>query len=191
MRTFIFICIAAGLMFTCCSKEDENKPETGTVTDTDGNSYKTVKIGDQWWMTENLKVTHYGNGDPIPEVTDNTQWSVLDTGAYCNYGNDAGRVSNYGRLYNWYVINDNRNIAPEGWHVATYDDWTFLIDFLAVKSLLLMNWINTNSMCIPADIVSMRMEVTRVLTIGQVGGQARHTTQAMPGRFPSARAVPG
>ena len=130
MKTFLIVFATVGFMLTCCSKEDENKPETGTVTDTDGNSYKTVKIGDQWWMTENLKVTHYGNGDPIPEVTDNTQWSALDTGAYCNYGNDAGRVSNYGRLYNWYVINDNRNIAPEGWHVATYDDWTFLIDFL-------------------------------------------------------------
>jgi uncharacterized protein (TIGR02145 family) len=117
-------------MLTFCSKEDENNPETGTVTDLDGNTYVTVKIGDQWWMAENLKVTHYRNGDAIPDVTANSEWPALDTGAYCNYNNDPGMVNNYGRLYNWHAVTDGRNIAPEGWHVATYDEWSALIALL-------------------------------------------------------------
>ncbi len=73
---------------------------TGTATDLDGNVYKTVKIGDQWWMAENLKVIHYNNGDSIPNVTDNSEWRILTSGAYCNYDNDSSHVATYGRLYN-------------------------------------------------------------------------------------------
>lgn len=108
---------------------------TGTVTDIDGNVYKTVKIGDQWWMAENLKVTHYRNGDPVPHVTDRRKWGGLETGAYCNYGNDEGNVAVYGRLYNWYVVNDSRNIAPEHWRVPSVDDWQILIDYLGRDSV--------------------------------------------------------
>jgi len=90
-----------------------------TVTDYDGNIYQTVLIGDQCWMMENLKVTHYRNGDPIPNVTDNAAWEGLTTGAYCAYNNDPLNVATYGRLYNWYAVDDSRNIAPEGWHVPS------------------------------------------------------------------------
>jgi uncharacterized protein (TIGR02145 family) len=95
----------------------------GTVTDIDGNLYYTVKIGDQQWMLENLRVTHYRNGDPIPNVTDSSTWESLTTGARCNYDNDEGLAATYGRLYNWYAVDDSRNIAPEGWHVPTDDEW--------------------------------------------------------------------
>jgi len=95
----------------------------GTVTDYDGNVYETVKIGDQWWMRTNLKVTHYRNGDPIPHVTDNGAWEVLSTGAYCELENDPSNVDTYGRLYNWYAVEDSRNIAPVGWHVPTDEEW--------------------------------------------------------------------
>jgi uncharacterized protein (TIGR02145 family) len=95
----------------------------GTVTDVDGNVYQTVTIGTQVWMAENLKATHYSNGDSIPEVTDSSDWVALTTGAWCNYNNDTSNVSTYGRLYNWYAVGDNRNIAPEGWHVASDGDW--------------------------------------------------------------------
>jgi len=95
----------------------------GPLTDIDGNVYQTIKIGDQWWMAENLKVTHYRNGDAIPNVTDATEWSNLATGAYCEYDNNSANVDTYGRLYNWYAVNDNRNIAPEGWHVPTDEEW--------------------------------------------------------------------
>ncbi len=108
----------------------EKEIQTGTVTDIDGNTYKTVKIGDQWWMAENLKVTHYRNGDAIPKVTNNNVWSGLSTGAYCEYDNNSENVVTYGRLYNWYAVNDSRNIAPTGWHVPTDAEWQTLVDFL-------------------------------------------------------------
>jgi uncharacterized protein (TIGR02145 family) len=98
-------------------------PETGTVTDIDGNVYQTIKIGGQWWMVENLKVTHYRNGDPIPDVMDAGEWSALSTGAYCSYDNDEDHVSTYGCLYNWYAVDDSRSIAPQGWHVPSDAEW--------------------------------------------------------------------
>ncbi|OVE78708.1 hypothetical protein BVY01_04640 [bacterium I07] len=101
-----------------------------TVTDIDGNVYRTIKIGNQVWMAENLKVTHYRNGDPIPHVTSTTAWSNLSTGAYCNYENTASNVSTYGCLYNWYAVNDSRKIAPVGWHVPTDAEWRTLVDYL-------------------------------------------------------------
>ena len=107
--------------------------ETGTVTDIDGNIYETVKIGDQWWMAENLKVTNYRNGEAIPNVTDNTEWSNLTTGAYCNYDNDESNVETYGRLYNLYAVGDSRNIAPLGWHVPSDEDWKQLEMFLGMS----------------------------------------------------------
>ncbi|MCK4448089.1 MAG: fibrobacter succinogenes major paralogous domain-containing protein, partial [Candidatus Marinimicrobia bacterium] len=111
----------------------QSSHETGTVTDIDGNTYQTVKIGDQWWMAENLKVTHYRNGDPIPNVTDNTDWSNLTTGAYCNYDNNASYVTTYGRLYNWYTVNDSRYIAPSGWHVPTDEELKELEMYLGMS----------------------------------------------------------
>ena len=106
--------------------------QPNSVTDIDGNVYQTVRIGDQVWMAENLKVTHYRNGEPIPERTSPSTWSSITEGAYCNYNNDAQYVATYGRLYNWYAINDVRKIAPEGWHVATEEDWQELETFLGM-----------------------------------------------------------
>jgi uncharacterized protein (TIGR02145 family) len=108
-------------------------PCTGTVMDIDGNVYGTIKIGNQWWMTENLSVTHYRNGDPVPNVADNTSWSNLTTGACCNYDSDEGYADTYGRLYNWYALGDTRNIAPEGWHVPTDDEWKQLEKYLGMS----------------------------------------------------------
>jgi uncharacterized protein (TIGR02145 family) len=104
--------------------------ETGTMMDVDGNTYPTIKIGNQWWMRENLKVTHYRNGDPIPNVADAAEWISLSTGARCDYGNDPSNVAIYGRLYNWYAANDSRNIAPQGWHVPRGAEWQILVGYL-------------------------------------------------------------
>ncbi|MBN2411764.1 T9SS type A sorting domain-containing protein [candidate division KSB1 bacterium] len=101
-----------------------------SMTDIDGNVYPIVKIGNQWWMADNLKVTQYRNGDAIPHVTDNTEWRELFTGAYCYYDNDISNAEVYGALYNWYVVNDSRNIAPEGWHVPSAEEWLTLADYL-------------------------------------------------------------
>lgn len=95
---------------------------TITVTDIDGNIYQTVHIGNQLWMAENLKVTHYRNGDAIPHLTSDGDWTSTNSGAYCVYDNTASNADTYGNLYNWYALDDARNIAPEGWHVPTDDE---------------------------------------------------------------------
>jgi uncharacterized protein (TIGR02145 family) len=104
-----------------------------TLTDNDGNVYKIVKIGDQWWTAQNLKVTHYRNGDALPIVTNNTQWANLTTGACCSFGNNEANVATYGRLYNWYAASDSRNIAPEGWHVPSMAEWQQLEMYLGMS----------------------------------------------------------
>lgn len=105
--------------------------QTGTITDTrDGIIYKTVKIGNQWWMAENLKTTKYSNGEDIPNVTDDNDWMKLKLGAYSNYDNDTANVTIYGRLYNGYSVFDDRGLCPQGWHVPTSDEWTILTNYL-------------------------------------------------------------
>jgi len=106
---------------------------TGTMTDIDGNVYQTVKIGDQWWMAENLKVTHYRNGATIPVVTSSDDWYNLSTGARCIYENDQSNVATYGYLYNWYAVDDSRNIAPSGWHVPSDAEWKELEMYLGMS----------------------------------------------------------
>ena len=85
----------------------------------DSKIYKTVQIGNQIWMAENLNVSHYRNGDPIPEVKDPKEWAKLKKGAWCYYNNDVDIGKAYGKLYNWYAINDPRGLAPKGWHVPS------------------------------------------------------------------------
>lgn len=109
------------LFFTACSGKH---PES--VADIDGRGYRTVKIGNLVWTAENLDVSRYRNGDPIPEVKDPEAWSKLSTGAWCRYENSGEKGKTYGRLYNWYAVNDPRGLAPEGWHVATDADWASL-----------------------------------------------------------------
>ena len=86
-------------------------------------------------MLENLRVTHYRNGDPIPIVTDAGEWSGLTSGAYCDYDNNPANVETYGRLYNWYAVDDSRGIAPEGWHVPTDDEWKQLEKHLGMSQV--------------------------------------------------------
>ncbi len=97
----------------------------GTVADVDGNVYKTVTIGTQTWMAENLRTTHYQNGDPIRNEQDPYKWQGFNTseGVYCYFKNEAAKAPIYGAYYNWYAAADTRNVAPAGWHVATEEDW--------------------------------------------------------------------
>jgi len=107
----------------------------GTVTDIDGNVYKTIQIGTQTWMAENLKTTKYRNGDPIPNVADYAAMSILTTGAYCWLHNNKATYEVFGAFYNWYAASDNRNIAPTGWHVATNAEWNTLVSFLGGRDV--------------------------------------------------------
>lgn len=93
-------------------------------------SVESVVIGTQIWMTKNLDVTSYRNGDPITEVKDQGQWAGLTSPAWSYYNNTAQIVPGYGKLYNWYAVNDIRNIAPEGWHVPTASEWETLYKYL-------------------------------------------------------------
>ena len=107
----------------------------GTVADNDGNKYKTIIIGNQTWMAENLKSTHYQNGDPIPNITDYVQWAKLTTGACCDYENIPANNIIYGKLYNYNALSDVRLLSPPGWHIPSYYDWSLLINYLGGESV--------------------------------------------------------
>jgi Fibrobacter succinogenes major domain (Fib_succ_major). len=100
----------------------------GSMTDQDGNFYKTVTIGTQTWMAENLRTMKYNDGTNIPLVTSGIAWNNLNTGAYCNYNNttNSDTIATYGRLYNWYAVNTGK-LAPKGWHVPTQEEWDNLM----------------------------------------------------------------
>ena len=106
----------------------------GSITDIDGNTYKTVTIGTQTWMAENLKVTKYNDGIAIPNVTDNTEWKELTTGALCDYANTPSNSETYGKLYNWHAVNTGK-LCPTGWHVPSDAEWTELTDYLGGESV--------------------------------------------------------
>jgi uncharacterized protein (TIGR02145 family) len=122
----------------CDDKEDvvKVKPEMGTVSDNEGNNYMTVKIGNQWWMAEDLKSTKFRNGTPISFINELEveKWSQSNTAAYTK-----GNISN---LYNFYTVNSPENIAPEGWHVATDKDWQILESHLGMSNeeVIDINW---------------------------------------------------
>lgn len=110
--------------------------ETGTMTDYDGNVYPTVKIGDQWWMAENLKVTHYNDGFPIGFLRNDADWRAISGDCYAIYDNDRSNISTHGLLYNWAVVDpaNAHDIAPTGWHVPTDAEWTTLQNTLGVSA---------------------------------------------------------
>jgi len=120
LLTFVFL---SGVVFISgCSKDTEENKKT--VTDYDGNVYNIIKIGDQEWMDRNLAVTHYNNGDPIANVLGTAE------GGWINYNNDPAIGDVYGKIYNSQAVLDARGLAPEGWHVATREDWVELVSFL-------------------------------------------------------------
>ena len=99
----------------------------------DGYRYTGVPIGDQCWFAENLRTTVYADGSAIPEVTDDAAWSGLSAGAHCYYDNDNSRPHGYGRMYNWYAVDDARGLCPSGWHVPTDGEWTELEIYLGAN----------------------------------------------------------
>jgi uncharacterized protein (TIGR02145 family) len=110
-----------------------NTPKTDTqvtIQDIDGNVYHSIKIGNQFWMSENLRTTKFRKGENIPKVTDGEVWSKLSTSAYCSYNNNNDISSNNGYFYNWYTISDSRMLCPEGWHIPSNEEWMTLINNL-------------------------------------------------------------
>ena len=97
---------------------------------TNDENISGITIGTQVWEAKNLDVTTYRNGDPIPQITDSAEWVNATTGGWCYYQNNPGNDSVYGKLYNWYAVNDPRGLAPQGWHLPTNDEWLKLVNFL-------------------------------------------------------------
>ena len=123
------------------------------LTDIDGNAYNSITINEKEWSTTNLNVTKYRNGDAIPQVQSATAWATLTTGAWCYYSFETANGTEYGKLYNWYAVNDPRGLAPEGWHVPTNAELISLIDFLGgmntaggtMKEVGQSHWENPNT----------------------------------------------
>jgi len=123
----------------------------GSIADVDGNLYKTIQIGTQIWMAENLKTTRFNDGAPIPYVTDDIEWEKLTTPGYCWYDNDPSSFKDiYGALYNWYAVNTYK-LCPIGWHVPTNAEWNNLSDYLGInaggkmKETGTIKWVNPNT----------------------------------------------
>lgn len=119
------------IIFDSCNSAYKGLPGVKIYSDIPNTrTIESIKIGNQQWMSENLDVNHFKNGDRIPYVQDYKLWRKLKTAAYCYYLNNTENGLVYGKLYNWYAVMDTRGLAPEGWHIPTDDEWTQLSDFL-------------------------------------------------------------
>jgi len=181
MKNLVYLFVVLGLLISCKKETTNNNiNNTSTVTcvdnpninftsigtpvgkfsdcikDIDGNTYKTVTIGSQTWMAENLKTSKYNDGTTISNIIDNTKWLKDTSGAWCYYKNDTSYNSKYGKLYNWYAVNKTsngfKNVCPIGWHMPSYSEWTILTDYLGgekiaggkMKELGTTNWNSPN-----------------------------------------------
>lgn len=133
------------MLLNCSPSSTEEGPETGIVIDIDGNIYQTVKIGNQWWMAENLRTTKYNDGSLILHLTDIDAWLKDTIGAYCYYNHITNKdsIKKYGALYKWHVVDpsNKKKLAPPGWHVPDSRDWNILKDYLISNGY---NWDGTN-----------------------------------------------
>ncbi len=175
----------------------------GEVVEYGGHSYATIDIGEQCWFSENLRSTLYANGDVIPSTLTDSQWNNANAGATTIYGEDDGctdyspdldscdpvvALEEYGRLYNWYAVDDSRGLCPSGWHVPSQTEWQSLISFQggsssageALKSTY--GWIysgqGTNSSQfsdIPGGSVKMVLATTPAQAVRGFGGLRRLT----------------
>lgn len=154
MKKLILLLMMGSFLSCSTSYEDENT-STAEITGSQklvNPKNGTIIVGTQKWMVKNLNVSNYRNGDVIPQVTDATEWASLTTGAWCYYDNDPANGSVYGKIYNWYAVNDPRGLAPNGYHIPTYTEWTTLIDYLggaiiaagAMKETGIAHWNSPN-----------------------------------------------
>jgi Fibrobacter succinogenes major domain (Fib_succ_major). len=149
ISTLGFILISLALLATGCRKTEKH---SDPLTDVEGNTYKTVIIGSQVWMAENLKTTTFSDGTNIPLTIDATSWGNLTTPGYCWYNNDAASYKDsYGALYNCYTVSTGK-LCPTGWHVPEKEEWQELRQFLGdslqaggkLKETGIVNWLSPN-----------------------------------------------
>lgn len=128
------IIILAMIMSSCGSgivkNVDDNSNSSNKLED---KEYFSITIGNQVWATKNLNVSNFKNGDPIPIIESTEEWEIAGKEgkpACCSIDNNAENDINYGKLYNWYAVNDPRGIAPKGWHIPNDEEWSILSNFL-------------------------------------------------------------
>ena len=155
------------------------------ITDADGNVYQAVTIGKQVWTVENLRTTKYNDGTAIPLVTGDTAWKNLRTPGYCYYNNtsNADSIKKYGALYNWYAV-DTKKLAPKGWHVPTYAEWTILENYLIANGY---NWDGTTAVNKIAKSMAAKTDWRTAADAGDIGNDLtknnRSGFSALPGGF--------
>ncbi len=146
-KQLFFLALFIFTVFSCTKETESSKSEstTGTVEDIDGNVYKTVVIGEQTWMAENIRVKTFPNGEEIPLVTDNDAWVALDNNntdmAYCYYNNNSDYAEDYGALYTYAAVvngeegEEVQGLCPDGWHVPSKSEWSELVDYVGGSSV--------------------------------------------------------
>ncbi len=137
------------LLYFFIVKEADGK----IVKDIDGNSYKTIDIGSQVWLSENLKTSRFRNGDTIPNVKEPEEWEALASPGWC-YNNNDSASGIYGKLYNWFAVNDPRGICPEGWHIPSKSEIQDLIRHLGGDSLAAQNLRTIDSTMLSASALA-------------------------------------
>jgi Bacterial surface proteins containing Ig-like domains len=160
----------------------------GIVNDIDGNSYTTVKIGNQVWTVENLRTTKYNDGSTIPLVNDSGEWENLTTPAYCYYNNttSADNIAKFGALYNWYVVNTGK-LAPMGWHVPTDSEWEVMQNYLVTNGYNYDGSTDTTKNKIAKALAATTDWYTNSTTTGAIGNNLAMNNysgfSALPGGF--------
>lgn len=143
LKTGLLILAIINVFYSC-------KKSSATTT-VPQPAIESVTIGTQIWTKKNLDVDHYKNGDAIPEVKDFNVWKNLKTGAWHYYDNSTDNGKIYGKLYNWYAVNDPRGLAPAGWHIPSDAEWTNLTNSLGsgaggkMKEAGTLHWISPNT----------------------------------------------
>lgn len=134
-KTILTFSIIAGAGILLSSRGGNVTKESSSTNDPSSNE---VTIGSQVWMTKNLDVATFRNGDPIPQAKTDEEWEKAGKNkqpAWCYYENDPANGAKYGKLYNWYAVNDSRGLAPVGYHIPSDEEWTILTDYLGGKNL--------------------------------------------------------
>ena len=143
----ILTIIVLTIILLSCKKENSTQNTNNTTTnntlgkygngviDIDGNKYKTVIIGNQEWMGENLNVTRFNDGNKIPNIVESKMWANFLNEAWCNYNNNDSIGSIYGKLYNWEVVNNNKNVCPIGWRIPNKTDWDKLFNTIGGSNI--------------------------------------------------------
>ena len=149
MKKLNIITLLCGLIIFITSCGGSNNKTEDSSTNAPSDDKGEVAIGNQVWTSKNLNESTYRNGDTIPQVQDTTAWVKLKTGAWCYYENKTSNGTKYGKLYNWYAVNDPRGLAPIGYHIPTLAELTILSqnlgDEAGTKMKSNIGWDGTNT----------------------------------------------